>query len=87
MSTPKKIRASYEITFKRLVSTSPTTKKLRQFLSSLRNPVQSFNLPITLEDVKNKLLSPLKLAKKPSRKKSAKTTVKKSGKDRKARKK
>ena len=79
MSTPKKIRSAYEITFKRLVNTSPASKKFRQFLSSMRNPAKTFNLPITLEDVRTRLLAPLEEAKKAKRKsaKRAKPAAKK----------
>jgi hypothetical protein len=77
MSTPKKIRATYEMTFRKLISTSPASKKFRQFLSSVRTPAVSFNLPITLADVKAKLLSPLTAVKKPRKRKPAKATVKK----------
>ena len=73
MSTPKKIRATYEITFRKLVSTSPASKRFRQFLSSLRSPVQAFNLPITLADVRPQMFSPLKTVKKPTMRKPTKT--------------
>ncbi len=77
MSTPKKIRETYEMTFRRLISTSPASKRFRQFLSSFRAPAQTFNLPITLADVRTKLLSPLKTVKKPTKRKTTPSTVKK----------
>lgn len=77
MSTPKKIRETYELTFRRLISTSPTSKRIRQFLSSFRAPTQTFNLPITLADVRTKLMSPLKTVKKPARRKTTRTAAKK----------
>lgn len=77
MSTPKKVRDTYEMTFRKLVSTSPASKKFRQFLSSIRSSAQAFNLPITLADVRASLLSPLQTKKKPARRKPAKVAAKK----------
>jgi hypothetical protein len=88
MSTPKKIRATYESTFRKLISTSPASKRFRQFLSSLRSPTQTFNLPITLADVRPRLLvvstkavkatKISKAAKKPVKRKPIKAAAKKS---------
>ena len=75
MSIPKKIRETYEDTFKKLINTSESSKKLRQVLSQMHKPAPTLNLPIRLTDLRINLFSSPKLANeenKPSKRKLTK---------------
>lgn len=72
MSTPKKIRDAYENTFRKLISTSETDKKIRRFLSSLTKPAQPLNLPIKLSEIGPNLFSSPKSSGTPSKRKTSK---------------
>ncbi len=74
MSTPKKIRDAYDTTFKKLISTSETSKRIRQFLSSLAKPSGLFNFPIKLSEARPMLPASSKPAVKKSTRKRI-TTV------------
>jgi len=58
MSIPKKIRDTYDNTFKKLISTSKAGKKLRQFLNESKNSISALNLPVKLSDLRTKLFTP-----------------------------
>ena len=57
MSTPKKIRDTYDNIFKKSITTK-VGKRLREFLDESKNSISALNLPIKLSELKTKLFTP-----------------------------